>query len=325
MSTDGGHTLSFSQTNEKCRNDLEVWGGVLTLDPDSRYSITETLAGTLRIARSELRGAASFYRSANAVRMIEQHFYIVTFVDNGSIAFDPTFRNNITSSTFAISRSSGGYRAFMRSEPDHTMTVHHAFIPLPMLAPFLSREALLGVNIPTTEGPALMAKELLALIFRNNRHLSRDLRRFTTECFVKLLGEAITGAIDLNVQKKGIDRRYDDIQKYILDNSPHPNISAKQVARKFGISPRYLSKILNKRDETFPRILRKSRVDLSTRLLTELPVENYNIADIASICGFKSISHFNRVFIEITGRTPRQYRSAAFSEGSARAPANPRQ
>lgn len=310
MSIDGERTLRFCQSNRQTKESLELWGGVLTLDPGSEYSITEKIAGSLRISRSELKGSASFHRSASAVRLIEQQYYIVTFVDGGVIIFDSPLRDDIHGPSFAVSRSSGGYRAFMRCKGARTMTVHQAFVPLHMLAPFLSREAALGKPISTADGPALAAAEMLSLIFRNNQQLDGQCRNLTTRCFAQLVGQAISGVIDLKLVTRGSKLRFEEIQKYIVDNAANPEISAKSVAKKFEISSRYLSKIIAERRQTFPNMVRSAKIRLSTKLLSELPFDRYTISDIATISGFKSNPHFHRAFRSVTGTTPQQYRDA---------------
>lgn len=316
MSIDTDRTRTFCQSNRQAKESLELWGGVLTLEPGSDYSITEKIAGPLRITRSELRGGGSFYRSASSVRLIEQQYYIVTFVRDGIVTYDSPSRDQIVGPSFALSRSSGGYRAFVRSDCARTMVVYHAFVPLHLLAPYLSRKASLGKPISTANGPALAAAQLISLIFQNNQQLDTQSRRKLTKCFTLLIGQAIDGNIDLNLATRGCKQRFEEIRRYIYENSTNPEISAKHVAKKFEISPRYLSKIIAERNQTFPHMLRSAKIRLSTKLLVELPFDRYTISDIASICGFKSNPHFHKAFRSVIGTTPRQYREAIRLHGA---------
>ena len=64
--------------------------------------------------------------------------------------------------------------------------------------------------------------------------------------------------------------------------------------------------------DTFTHYLSRRRTDLATELLsgTRMPV-----TQVALQCGFNSIATFNRVFREIRGCTPTQYR-AIYTKGS---------
>ena len=87
----------------------------------------------------------------------------------------------------------------------------------------------------------------------------------------------------------------------------HRDISRDETARHAGISPGHFSRQLKERTgRSFTELLRDARVALACDLLrgTDRP-----LADIAGSCGFCDQSYFTRVFQEIKGMTPRQYRS----------------
>jgi AraC-like DNA-binding protein len=89
----------------------------------------------------------------------------------------------------------------------------------------------------------------------------------------------------------------------------HQDISRDEVARHAGISPSHFSRLLKERTgRSFTELLRQCRVDLATELLrgTEL-----SLAQIADQCGFCDQSYFTRVFQDVKGTTPGQFRSPA--------------
>jgi len=91
----------------------------------------------------------------------------------------------------------------------------------------------------------------------------------------------------------------------------HRDISRDEVARHAGISPSHFSRLLKERTgRSFTELLRQCRVDLATELLrgTEL-----SLAQIADQCGFCDQSYFTRVFQDVKGTTPGQFRSPAKS------------
>jgi AraC-like DNA-binding protein len=88
----------------------------------------------------------------------------------------------------------------------------------------------------------------------------------------------------------------------------HRAISRDEVARQAGISPSHFSRRLKERTgRSFTDLLRQCRVDLACDFLrrTEKP-----LVEIAGECGFCDQAYFTRVFREVKGVTPRQFRSA---------------
>ena len=99
---------------------------------------------------------------------------------------------------------------------------------------------------------------------------------------------------------------------YINRNSvniyTHSNedISEAQVAAKTGLSPYYFSKLFNEYTEmSFPDYISGIRVQNAINLLVN---DKLSITECAFLAGFQSTTRFNKVFREITGMTPREYR-----------------
>lgn len=92
---------------------------------------------------------------------------------------------------------------------------------------------------------------------------------------------------------------------YMRENL-HRDITRDETARHAGISSSHFSRLLKERTgRSFTELLRQVRVDLACDLLRET---DQSLADIAAQCGFCDQSYFTRVFQEVKGTTPRQYR-----------------
>jgi AraC-like DNA-binding protein len=88
----------------------------------------------------------------------------------------------------------------------------------------------------------------------------------------------------------------------------HRDISRDEVARHAGISPSHFSRLLKQRTgRSFTELMRQCRVDLGCDLLqhTEKP-----LAQIADACGFCDQAYFTKVFQNVKGITPGQFRAA---------------
>ena len=93
-----------------------------------------------------------------------------------------------------------------------------------------------------------------------------------------------------------------------MRNNLQRDISRDETAQHAGISPSHFSRLLKERTgRSFTELLRQCRVDYACELLlkTEDP-----LAQIADACGFCDQSYFTRVFQDIKGATPKQYREA---------------
>lgn len=99
--------------------------------------------------------------------------------------------------------------------------------------------------------------------------------------------------------------------EYINDHYYEP-ISLVDMAEKFYMSPSYLSKLFkNTTNFTFTEYLNSVRIKNSQTLL-ENP--DYRIIDVAQKSGFTNNTHFTRVFKDITGMCPTDYKKMIASE-----------
>ena len=92
---------------------------------------------------------------------------------------------------------------------------------------------------------------------------------------------------------------------YIAEHSAE-NITQAEVAEKTGLSPFYFSKLFNEYTRmAFPSYLASIRVQNAINLLAD---ENKSITSCAYESGFQSTTTFNKLFHELTGCSPREYR-----------------
>ena len=92
---------------------------------------------------------------------------------------------------------------------------------------------------------------------------------------------------------------------YISEHSSE-NITQADVATYTGLSPYYFSKLFNEyTDMSFPAYLAGIRVQSAIQLLSN---EQLSITECAFMAGFQSTTTFNKVFLELTGCTPREFR-----------------
>jgi two-component system response regulator YesN len=85
------------------------------------------------------------------------------------------------------------------------------------------------------------------------------------------------------------------------------NISLPQAAEQLYISPNYLSRIFSaEMEESFSRYLLNYRTGQAKKLLRETYDKVY---EIAAKVGYADVVHFSKVFKQVTGLSPNQYRN----------------
>jgi AraC-like DNA-binding protein/ligand-binding sensor protein len=94
-------------------------------------------------------------------------------------------------------------------------------------------------------------------------------------------------------------------RQFIEANSDE-DLSLAAVAKRAGISPFYFCKMFKKvTGVNFANYVSGVRVEKAKTLLLN---PNYRVSEIAYEVGFQSLTHFNRVFKNIAGQSPSEYR-----------------
>lgn len=98
------------------------------------------------------------------------------------------------------------------------------------------------------------------------------------------------------------------IQYYLQQEYSDPELSNNQVAKKFGISTRYLSMLFQLQNTTFGRFLLEQRLDACASALSNPNNLTKQVSEIAWNAGFTDMSYFSREFKKQYDMAPRQFR-----------------
>lgn len=106
-------------------------------------------------------------------------------------------------------------------------------------------------------------------------------------------------------QKGDINPLVERAKDYIFKNM-HVKISVQDMAMELGIHADYLSDLFHRTEGiTLQRYIMQNRIQLSESLLR---YTDYSAKEIGYYFAFHSQSHFGKVFKEVTGMTPGEYR-----------------
>ncbi len=109
------------------------------------------------------------------------------------------------------------------------------------------------------------------------------------------------------------------IKSDILVNLGHADLSIDAVARRHGITPRYLGMLFAGEQTSFSQFVLASRLERAHRVLRDPRYLERPVSAIAFACGFGDLSYFNRAFRRRYAATPsdvRASRAACHQSGS---------
>ena len=96
--------------------------------------------------------------------------------------------------------------------------------------------------------------------------------------------------------------------KEFIDQHKSDPISLTEVARALNVSTFYFCKLFKKATGlNFTEYLSRVRIEKAKNLLLN---PNLRVSEIAYEVGFQSLTHFNRVFLRIVGRSPTAFRES---------------
>lgn len=104
--------------------------------------------------------------------------------------------------------------------------------------------------------------------------------------------------------------RLQAIRADIQQNLSDPRLSAETVARRQGITARYVRLLLESEGESFSGLVMGARLERALRMLADPRMAHRTISGIAFDCGFSDLSYFNRSFRRRFGLTPSEARNA---------------
>jgi AraC-like DNA-binding protein len=184
---------------------------------------------------------------------------------------------------------------------------------LARLVPFIDREPAYNIsrNVP---GVALMAG--YADLLRRSPPRGERAEAMAANHLYDLVALTLDG-----IAKGGASRndrsiraaRLELVKRDVLDRRRNPDLTVEAIARRQGVTVRYIHRLFEAEGVTFSEFLRDNRLELAYRALRMTP-SSATIASIAFDVGFCDLSSFNRAFRRRYGATPSEVRSQGMRE-----------
>lgn len=127
----------------------------------------------------------------------------------------------------------------------------------------------------------------------------------TIQACIEHNAETVNKCIDKSLSSDTLSQPVDILKKYI-DRNSHQDIKLAELAELVHFTPSYVSKLFRQETgQTLKEYINMAKIKAAKNFLAET---EQSIQEIALNSGFNSISHFNRVFRQLTNMSPNQYR-----------------
>jgi len=117
----------------------------------------------------------------------------------------------------------------------------------------------------------------------------------------------LSSASMIETVSENVGVRLSEIYHFIMANYKN-NISLEDVAQKAHMTPQAFCRYFKKRTHhTFISFLNEVRINEACKKLTTEDGDRISISSVAYNCGFNTVTHFNRVFKSVVGKSPHEY------------------
>lgn len=189
-------------------------------------------------------------------------------------------------------------------------TVWQLVISMDFVEEFLSGENLYISGTKAVFTPSKTLFDYVTEIFPQphsmQSNIDSDLQRY---CTIKSIVYSVFTEYIKRIPKKATSLNQNALTKLLLYINEHYNedVDLSTVAKKLGYNKTYLSRCISAiPGVNFRKLINSLRID---RAKTLLITTDLKIVDIATECGFANERTLQRVFVEVVGNTPREYRN----------------
>jgi AraC-like DNA-binding protein len=166
-------------------------------------------------------------------------------------------------------------------------------------------------RLPARTEALQLLRSCIRSVEKRKNGISEEAREVVRRHIVDLVALAFTAHARLGESGLGAvaAAHLDAALDHIAARFQEPGFNIAAVARRQGISPRYLQRLLENSGSTFTARVHELRLQRALMLLAEAGDGAGRISDIALDAGFSDISQFNRLFRSRFGDTPSAVRA----------------
>jgi AraC-like DNA-binding protein len=278
--------------------------------------IEKSLAGEYAICKEVSRSGLAFRRSWGHIRNDKTNVVIFWFMRRGQMSIaHATGHHLVHAGECAITRSTRPFYMELVPPENGELEVMHVVVPSHKICAVLSENIEVGRPFPTSSGELALTDRILDLVFEQDDQIDQDMAEQLVQTLLTGISKTITRLSGNPPARESIsDKRIGDITRYINQNFANPDLNAKMVADKCGISLRYLCHVLKKSELSFSNLIWDKRIGTAHEWLSDHNMRHHAISEIAYLAGFKSSAHFSRMFKSRYSLAPREFRDLQTAE-----------
>jgi AraC-like DNA-binding protein len=186
-----------------------------------------------------------------------------------------------------------------------------------LLASAGKAEDALMLPIPADAEPVRLLVDYVAMGLRQHWLASPSLGRLFATHVHDLVALAIGAGRDAAEAARGrglVAARLSAAKGEIMRRLENAALTIGDVARRLGVTPRYVQMLFEAEGTTFSEYVLAQRLARTHRMLSDPRFLHRTVTAIASDVGFGHLSYFNRVFRRAYGTTPSEVRASARAE-----------
>jgi AraC-like DNA-binding protein len=292
----------------------EYYDGDYSIEPGAAIDVRaeRRATGSSSVIRLTSKSRLVFRRTRAHVRDDPKDATVFWFVRRGRLRVsDSRGARTARPGDFLVTRSTTPFVIDCEPDADNVHEVLHLVAPTHAVRGRIADDVVSGYLIRAGRREFALAEMILTQLVEDDGQLQPDTAAHLVETTVQLISHAIR---DRNVcgrlRQTVLERRREEVLRFIEVNLSNPKLCTNMVAQGCGISPRYLSYVLNQQGVTFSDLVWSQRLARARAWLAAPELKDLAISEIAYDAGFKSPAHFSRMFTRVFRTTPRGWRAS---------------
>lgn len=184
--------------------------------------------------------------------------------------------------------------------------------------PETSVRMLTGHRLPGDDGLAMLIGPFLKGLTQQGGRATAMANHRLSDAVLDMLAAALADELSCSARPANGPRQAALLQRikiYIENELADSDLDPTSIAAAHHISPRYLRKLFEGEGDSVARWIRSRRLEQCRRDLARPDLSDRSVSSVAAHCGFTDAAHFSRLFKSAYGRSPREYRHVALSQG----------
>jgi AraC-like DNA-binding protein len=209
----------------------------------------------------------------------------------------------------AILRSWAEVTTFINPSP---MEFYGVMIPRAALASLVSNVDDACMRVLPGDGEAVrLLTSYVNTVVADHALASPELRRLVVSHVCDLAALALGATRDAAAAAEGRGLRAARLREALAtieSGFADPAFSPDDVARRLGVSARYIQTLLHETGSSFTQRVLELRLQRARAMLADPRYDRLKVSEIASACGFNEIPYFNRCFRRRFDASPTEFR-----------------